>query len=38
MFFWVALSVMLVVAVGLIAYGLRGYSSRYHEPGTRHLD
>lgn len=37
MFFWVALAVVLVVFVVAVAWGVRGYAGRVHEPGTQHL-
>jgi len=38
MFFWVGLAVVFVVFVGLVAWGSREMPSRYHRPGTKHLD
>ncbi len=37
MLFWVALAVVLVVFVGAFAWGARGISDRWHEPGTQRL-
>jgi len=38
MFFWVVLAIVLLVAAGLIAWGVRGIADRAHPPGTQYLD
>jgi hypothetical protein len=38
MFFWIGLAIMIVLFVGLVAWGVRGIAGRAHKPGTRHLD
>jgi hypothetical protein len=38
MFFWVALAVVLVIVVGLVAWGVSGIGGRAHEPGTQYLN
>ena len=37
MFFWVTLTIVLLVAAGLVAWGVRGIGDRAHEPGTQYL-
>ena len=37
MFFWIGLVVAFVVFVGVVAWAIRGYGDRFHEPGTTHL-
>ena len=37
MLFWVALAVVFLVFVGAFAWGARGISDRWHEPGTQRL-
>ena len=36
--FWVALAVVMLVFVGLVAWGVRGIGDRAHEPGTQYLN
>jgi hypothetical protein len=38
MFFWIGVGVVVVVAVALVSWGVRGISGRTHEPGTTRLD
>lgn len=38
MFFWVVLSIVFVVFVALVTWGVRGIAGRAHEPGTRRLE
>jgi hypothetical protein len=37
MFFWIGLAVMLVLFVGFVSWGVRGYQGRVHKPGTTHM-
>jgi hypothetical protein len=37
MFFWIGVTVVLVVFVGVVIWGVRGIAGRAHEPGTRRL-
>jgi hypothetical protein len=37
MFFWIGVTVALVVFVGAVVWGVRGIAGRAHEPGTRRL-
>jgi flagellar biogenesis protein FliO len=37
MFFWIGVLVILVVFVGCLTWGLRGFDERQHRPGTRRL-
>jgi hypothetical protein len=37
MFFWVGLALVLMVAAGLVAWGVRDIGDRAHEPGTQYL-
>jgi hypothetical protein len=38
MVFWVALALVMLVAVGLIAWGVRDIGDRAHKPGTQYLN
>ena len=38
MFFWIGVTVVLVVVVALVTWGVRGISARAHRPGTTRLD
>lgn len=37
MFFWIGLALVLMVAAGLVAWGVRNIDDRAHEPGTQYL-
>ena len=37
MFFWVGLVLVLMIAAGLVAWGVRGIGDRAQEPGTQYL-
>jgi hypothetical protein len=37
MFFWIALAVVLVLFLGVVAWGARGIAGRAHKPGTQRL-
>jgi hypothetical protein len=37
MVFWVGLLLVLMIAAGLVAWGVRGIDDRAHEPGTQYL-
>ena len=38
MFFWVGLALVLMIAAGLMAWGVRDIGERTHEPGTQYLN
>jgi len=37
MFFWIGLAVALVIAVVVMAWGMRGFDKREHKPGSQRL-